>query len=244
MPMNNRLLRPRASGGFTPKSLPGLAAWFDADDASTITLNSGNVSEWRDKSGNNRHATQATAARQPALTTNSLNGKPAITAIGDGGGNKGMVTPAWAYAPGNTALFVFRASALNQAIYQRGVLNDQHRGAVQSSPLELRSTVGGSAGPQINSVTAYTANNWSIGATIVNTNLTRVFLNGVYGADATGNTQTWSTSTALRLFSLTDSLYTINGGIAEFIYYDRQLTATEVTSVARYLSKKWSITLS
>lgn len=243
MGMNGRLMRPRASGPFTPKSISGLAAWFDADDATTITLNSGNVSEWRDKSGNGRHAAQSTAARQPAYTTNSLNGRPAVTAPGEAVQNKGLVTPAWQYVNVNTALFVFRVSGLNQAIYQRGALNDQPRAAVQGSPLELRATVGGTSGGQVNSVTSYTANNWGIGGTIFNASLARVYLNGVYGTDATGNSDTWSTSTSLRLFSLNDSLYTLNGGIAEFIYYDRQLTASEVTAVARYLSKKWSITL-
>lgn len=242
MPMNPRLLRPLGST-FTPRSLAGLALWFDADDASTITLNSGNVSEWRDKSGNNRHASQGTAARQPAYTTGSLNGRPALSAAGESVQNKGLTTPTWAYTAGNTALFVFRAAGLNQAIYQRGSINDQPRAAVQVTPLELRSTLGGSTAAQINSVTAYSANAWSIGGTVINTGLSRVYLNGVYGADATGNTQTWATSTAIRLFSLTDSLYTIDGGIAEFIYYDRQLTASEVARVASYLSKKWGITL-
>ena len=41
------------------------AVWFDAADATTITLNGSNVSQWNDKSGNNRNATQGTAAAQP-----------------------------------------------------------------------------------------------------------------------------------------------------------------------------------
>ena len=243
MGMSPKLLRPRQTG-FNPKQVANLAAWFDADDASTITLTGSNVSEWRDKSGNGRHATQATAARQPAYTTNSLNGRPALTALGEAVQNKAMSTPAWAYAAGNTALFVFRISAQNQGIYQRNGLNDQPRGAVQSTPLKLRATVGGTNAAQIHSEINYTANNWSVGATVINTNLARAYLNGVYATDATGNTETWNTSTAIRLFSVSDSLYTINGGIAEFIYYDRQLSASEITQVAKYLSKKWNISLS
>ena len=138
---------------------------------------------------------------------------------------------------------MFRASALNQAIYQRGSLNDQPRAAVQGSPITFRATLGGTTGTQINSEINYTANSWAIGATVINTNLARAYLNGVYGTDATGNTDTWATITSCRLFSLNNSLYTIIGGIAEFIYYDRQLGASEVTQVAKYLSKKWNITL-
>ena len=56
-------------GFWTPADLGAdLALWLDADDASTITLNGSNVAQWDDKSGNNRHAVQTTAASQPAYT--------------------------------------------------------------------------------------------------------------------------------------------------------------------------------
>lgn len=54
------------------------ALWLDAADLSTITIATG-VSEWRDKSGNNRHLSQTTSTQQPALTLNAQNGLPAVT---------------------------------------------------------------------------------------------------------------------------------------------------------------------
>ena len=54
------------------------ALWLDADDSSTITTVSGAVSEWRDKSSNNRHATQTTASNRPLLVGNGLNGTDVI----------------------------------------------------------------------------------------------------------------------------------------------------------------------
>lgn len=54
------------------------ALWLDADDSSTLTLVSGAVSEWRDKSGNNRHATQATASNRPLLVADGLNGTDVV----------------------------------------------------------------------------------------------------------------------------------------------------------------------
>jgi hypothetical protein len=51
---------------------PGLALWLDAGDATTFTFSSGsNVSVWNDKSGNNRHVTQATSANQPLYNSGS-----------------------------------------------------------------------------------------------------------------------------------------------------------------------------
>ena len=67
MSMSPRLLRPRATG-FTPRSISGLVAWFDADDVSTFTLSGTAVSEWRDKSGNGYAVSQGTGNNQPSRT--------------------------------------------------------------------------------------------------------------------------------------------------------------------------------
>lgn len=64
---------------WTPAELPNLALWLDAADSSTITLNGSTVSQWNDKSGNSRHASQGTAANQPTYTASGLNGKPVVT---------------------------------------------------------------------------------------------------------------------------------------------------------------------
>lgn len=72
------LADPALLGGlkaFSPLDLSP-QAWYDASDTSTITQSGGAVSQWNDKSGNGRHVTQATAARQPgtgAVTQNGLN---------------------------------------------------------------------------------------------------------------------------------------------------------------------------
>jgi hypothetical protein len=54
------------------------ALWLDAADLSTITIATG-VSEWRDKSGNARHASQATPGNQPAYSEFSFSGRPGLT---------------------------------------------------------------------------------------------------------------------------------------------------------------------
>jgi len=63
---------------WTPSQI-STALWLDAADASTITLNESTVSQWRDKSGNERNATQAIATDQPTYNATSLNGKAGIT---------------------------------------------------------------------------------------------------------------------------------------------------------------------
>lgn len=64
---------------WTPDLLqPNLSFWQDAADLSTITIATG-VSEWRDKSGNGRHFTQATGTNQPSYSDTGFLGRPGIT---------------------------------------------------------------------------------------------------------------------------------------------------------------------
>lgn len=70
-----------AAAPWTPADIT-TALWLDAADASTITESGGAVSQWDDKSGNSRNATQSTAASRPLLATASLSGKDVIDCDG------------------------------------------------------------------------------------------------------------------------------------------------------------------
>lgn len=63
---------------WTP-ALISTALWLDAADASTVTLNGSTVSQWRDKSGNSRHASQATAVNQPTYAAAGQNSQNVLT---------------------------------------------------------------------------------------------------------------------------------------------------------------------
>ena len=54
-------------------SMISTALWLDAADTSTITESGGAVSQWDDKSGNDYHVSQATAANKPAVSTDAGN---------------------------------------------------------------------------------------------------------------------------------------------------------------------------
>lgn len=80
-----------AAPGATAQYYPGglgnsnLKLWLTAADATTL-LNPGGaqaasgdyIAKWKDKSGNNNHATQATSGAQPVDQTNALNGNAAV----------------------------------------------------------------------------------------------------------------------------------------------------------------------
>jgi hypothetical protein len=70
-------VNPLPVGTWTPAYLPSTtnALWLDAADATTIQLRSGlYVTNWMDKSGNNRTLAQTVASNQPAYTPGGLNG--------------------------------------------------------------------------------------------------------------------------------------------------------------------------
>jgi hypothetical protein len=65
--------RAQAAAPWTPSSLgSSLAIWLDASDAATLTSSGGLVSEWRDKSGNARHAVQTSPSSQPTLNGSAV----------------------------------------------------------------------------------------------------------------------------------------------------------------------------
>ena len=72
------LLNPYRFGrSWTPADIT-TALWLDAADTSTITTVNGAVSQWNDKSGNGRNATQATSADRPVYVASSVNGLPCV----------------------------------------------------------------------------------------------------------------------------------------------------------------------
>jgi hypothetical protein len=85
MPMNNRLLVPRNT--FTPRSIAGLGAWFDATDTSTlsqtsdgltpVTANNDPVAYLRCKVSGTA-LTQTTDANRPLYITSGINTKPGL----------------------------------------------------------------------------------------------------------------------------------------------------------------------
>jgi hypothetical protein len=72
-----------SSGGtaaWTPAAIT-TQLWLDANDPSTITLNTGQVAQWNDKSGNGRDHTQTNFSNQPFFLSNAIGTKPAVQSL-------------------------------------------------------------------------------------------------------------------------------------------------------------------
>lgn len=97
-----------------------LALWLDAEDTDSITLNGTTVAQWDDKSGNERHAMQDTAANQPTYkaTDAVLGGKPSVGATSNNG-TVGVVTPS---LTAQTLFFVMAYGTGVETVFPGGLI--------------------------------------------------------------------------------------------------------------------------
>ena len=81
------LLETSGNGASWSPSQVTTSAWYDASDASSLTLNvNGNVMQWNDKSGNGNHLEQSTGSLQPILNGQRIdfaNGKKLVKSAGN-----------------------------------------------------------------------------------------------------------------------------------------------------------------
>jgi hypothetical protein len=238
-----------------PAGVTGLQLWLDGADTTTITLDgSSNISEWRDKSGNYRHATQATALNRPSYTSsNQIN----------------SINTPW-FAGVSSRLTVPHAPEISASSYTVIAVVDN-----DSTGTAFRSWFGKSANASPGNRKYFIGTNQNIGAPWAPSNMvviadgesTSALGNGIKEQSGAGNSlpvivshqkdasvaaYLW-TDGVLRATTLTpnsnntntsplaigDEYYPWLGKVAEVLYYDRVLTTPERQSVESYLRTKW-----
>lgn len=236
MGMSPRLLRPRASGSFKPTQLAGLEMWFDAADSTSITLNGGNVSQWQDKSGNGRHATQATAANQPSYSSTQQNGKGGIY----------FELSKWLTTSGNaftiaqpvTFFVVFNTpetSGFSWSVFdgtsQRIVLyGDNNYSAYMFAGQGLYMDVSPNA-PNVAVLTYSGASS-------------KYAINSKTQTAGGSSAGTNSLSNQLKIGANIGNGAQLQSYIFELGLYSQALSAADASTVAQYLSKKWAVAIS
>lgn len=238
MSMSPRLLRPRASGGFDPKSITNLAAWYDVADGGNVVINTGvspnTISQLTDKSGNGRHATQAGASSaQPQISRAAFNGKDvaAFTAAR----SMNMSVPLTA----TTTVFLVatKSSVVNTFIFGGTVGGNGPAITSGYSGVDFHYYTTGD--PLVTMLATSLAGLNVMAFTHQDaTNLT-LYANGAFVSTRTPNAG--STYNGGSLTKLNHSGYA--GSIAEFLVYQKILSASERSAVTAYLGTKWGITV-
>jgi hypothetical protein len=264
---SNKWQRISLLGPFTPANISGLELWLDAADAwslfdatsgGSVVAADGGVARWEDKSGNNRHFTQATSGKRPTRKTNQQNGLDALLFDGsndclDGGD----------FIKGASGLTIF-------CVLKRANTSASHRllhkieeakpgwalGAVSGGAIKAESYADAGLGVStiVQTSSAVDLSGFSLlqttipaaafGSTTVRRNASAVSMNSAVvdgaGAATPGN------STALLLIGSNRYAgvdYNVwNGNISELLIYTGALPDTDRSAVESYLIKKYAIT--
>jgi hypothetical protein len=252
-------LDPSQNKSYPTTDLPvkgGLALWLDASDDSTFSYSSGtSVSQWRDKSGNNRHFFQATAGNQPSRSA-VVNSRKAIqfTAASSqylrynskiiNNTTGGSVFVAWRTA-GETGAYSSildnyhcGSNALGAGFQiERNVTNNQYYWGFQTS---------GCSNAGFIPATSYSNDTTnSVWITKDSTTITGG-LNGTSVTPSSSPSATWIEDdkgwTIGAWGGGTESFGRFFNGInCEVIIFNRGLSPTEVKQINTYLGQKWGI---
>jgi CTP:molybdopterin cytidylyltransferase MocA len=215
---------------WTPAALgSGLALWLDADDASTLTLNGSTVAHWADKSGNNRHVSQAVSARQPALTTLGTR-----TALAFNGSTTWMTRAAtFGLSQSITSFTVAQTADVSQL---RFIFDNNAR---MIAGFSGGSSFGLFAGAWLTGP-GPVANAPFVGSYVANAGSSQVFRDGTQ--IVSGNAGTGGVSTNFSVGArFSGNQYFWFGPIAEIILVTSTLPTADRQRVEGYLAHKWGL---
>ena len=228
-----------AGVAFTPNSIAGLVGWYDANALSGY-VNGDSVSSWTDISGG-RTAVNSSVGEQPAYVTGAQNGRPVVRF--DGTSDRLQATSFQDAFVGTTSATVFVAFAVgpgassdteysvldfgaNDGFYRfagdgAGYLSDFRTARITAEPIGQPTSGShymtirtGSSGYEVyrnSSLVESTGASWGIGA-----NLTIGDNPVSAGVDFAGD-------------------------VFEVIYYNSQLSTSQIQQVGDYLVDKWGL---
>ncbi len=196
------------------------------------------VGYWGDKSGNNRHAVQATAGNRPTLSVAARNSRNAVNMTG---GACSVVATISLSQP-NSYAFVYRtlATTTSAALFDGTSSRQNMNSATFGSGTDLQ-VFAGTANRPIGG--ALGLSQWRL----VYASLDGASSVGSVDSPSTGfligNPGTSGIGTGIRIGALINQTSGHVGPIAEFLMFSRSLTAGEWTRLSRYLAAKWNIAL-
>ena len=226
-----------------PTDLPvknGLALWLDAADDSTFSYSSGTlVSQWRDKSGSNFHASQATVGSQPSRSTFQNSRKT----VNFDGTNDTVTIPSFV---SNSEMSIFVVSNCGTSMFIEQSIDTNFYDGFAISGIGTAMFI-----IRRSSITSYTFNtNWlsggySVASAVNSTGLDLLtYKNGtqqtIISDGRNSITNSYATNTLYIGSRAASSLWS-SGPIAEIIIYNRKVTDTERNSIHTYLGQKWGI---
>jgi hypothetical protein len=234
-----------------PTDLTGCALWLDAMD-SVIRDGANLVSQWSDKSGNAKHAVQATPANQPTYSAAGFGGLPCVDWAAAIGATR-LVTPNITYGP-FTVFIVLRSSSTVGYTYVHEVYSGTpnmdymthaaapHFAVRRSGGLLYRNVVPAQGGAFVADGQRHVVTRVfdGLGSTH-NARVDGVLAQNVFFSAAAGNPGVTTSTGPIYLGNADVAVASCRAAFAEFIIFDRALSDGEMVLVEQYLSRKWKI---
>jgi hypothetical protein len=225
-------------GAFSPSSIPGLLAWYDANDSATLfqasdgttpaTTDGDVVGYWADKSGNGLNVTQAVTVSKPTLQLNELGGKPGIRFDGS---NDVLASAAFSRAVPFSIVAVFRHTTGTQATTAVILAGDNGTGlyVFGTNDTFFAFTAGGSIQTPAASVDT-------------SPHILVMCATGAAGSSLTmdGVASTGTLNATLGAL-LRMGAVSLDGDIFEAMVYNTALTVGQVAAISNYLNSKWGV---
>ncbi len=219
-----------ASGTAGASTLPvtGSALWLDATDAPSVTVQSGIVTQWNDKSGSGRNFTPLQSPSTVTYNNVGLNGKPAIVTTGTDLGNQTV------FGPSASVFVVAKMTGSRNSRIIGGITNNWLLGWWNG--YEDQAYFEG----WVNQPSKAATTNAIMYSSTMSAGNGTVWRNGTQLASNGGGT------TAPAGLQIGGDWYTngerSNAAIGEVVVYNSALSATQRQQVESYLMTKWAIT--
>ncbi|HWH14789.1 MAG TPA: hypothetical protein VNT51_08575 [Miltoncostaeaceae bacterium] len=216
--------------GTAPDQVAGLLAWFDASDGSTVTLSSGAVTRWADRTGRGNDATQTTPANRPTYVTNARNGR-AVVRFATGGAQwlaLPVLTPrailvAGRKQPVGDANVIVGASGMADSYLAFGTSSGLGNALAQNGP-------GAALAPSASEVAWQVVGGVDDGASIT------AYRNGAAGTPASTGGATWTVD---GIAVNPTAAYRLAGDLGEVVLFDRVPATGDRQLMEGWLAWRW-----
>lgn len=252
MPMNPRLLVPRATGISSPLVISGCIGWYDSLDLTAMAANSDGtgavavgdqVGWWKDKSATGATVTQSIAANRPTLTAGQVGGRAALKFDGS---NDNLSSAN--YTAQNSLSGLTRILILQNAAFAGGYVTRVWNGGgdglyIQSSAIRqyvsADTNYTAHATPSGTNALALGVYSFRYGSSAMSLRVNGAAISGT--VNGTIPATTGAGTPTLHIGSNIGANLFYNGVVAEYIIYNRTLSDAELTRAEAYLKKKWGL---
>lgn len=226
-----------------------LQYWFDASDATTITLNGSTVSGWADKSGNARNLAQSTSSYQPTYVASGQNGKNLVRF--DGTDDRMQLASTVTVSALNTKWDIYvagkptSASVMGRTFVSMGVDAGAPAGGLPLIQLATNSTIhyeSGSGVGSINTSATYLNAAKVYRASYSSTDgVHQLYVNNVSAGTATNSNARMNQPMNFYMGSVSSGYYWFYGDMYEVLVFSERLNTADSAAVTSYLTTKWGL---